>query len=511
MKNTKLLLILDGWGYSSNSENNAIALAKTPNWDLFLKKYPNTLIGTSGESVGLPSGQMGNSEVGHLTIGSGRIIEQDFTRIDNAIDSGEFFNNKALCNALELASQNNKAVHILGLLSDGGVHSHQDHIFAALELAKQKNCNHVYFHVFTDGRDTPPNSASKYIEQLESKISETNVGRIVSVVGRFYAMDRDNRWDRVSQAYDLITGERAERSSQSAIEAVKEAYSLGENDEFIAPTSIGELVKINQDDLVIFMNYRADRAREITLALTSNKFDQFSRNRFVECNFICLTEYKKDLKLECAYPPVSVKNTLGDCVSDRGFNQLRIAETEKYAHVTFFFNGGEEETLPGEDRRLIQSPNVKTYDLQPEMSAYELTDNLISALNSNKYKLIVCNFANTDMVGHTGNLAAAIKAVEAVDSCLGRVHQVALQNKAEILITADHGNAEQMIDSNTQKSHTAHTTNPVPLIYIGKKKVSLLDPHLGTLADLAPTLLALMDIEQPAEMSGQNLLTEKRR
>jgi len=324
-------------------------------------------------------------------------------------------------------------------------------------------------------------------------------------------MDRDNRWDRVSQAYDLITGERAERSSQSAIEAVKEAYSLGENDEFIAPTSIGELVKINQDDLVIFMNYRADRAREITLALTSNKFDQFSRNRFVECNFICLTEYKKDLKLECAYPPVSVKNTLGDCVSDRGFNQLRIAETEKYAHVTFFFNGGEEKTLPGEDRRLIQSPNVKTYDLQPEMSAYELTDNLISALNSNKYKLIVCNFANTDMVGHTGNLAAAIKAVEAVDSCLGRVHQVALQNKAEILITADHGNAEQMIDSNTQKSHTAHTTNPVPLIYIGKKKVSLLDPHLGTLADLAPTLLALMDIEQPAEMSGQNLLTEKRR
>ena len=508
MQNTKLLLILDGWGHSSDSANNAIALAKTPNWDLFIKNYPNTLIGTSGKSVGLPIGQMGNSEVGHLTIGSGRIIEQDFTRIDNDIDSGEFFNNKTLCKALELASQNNKAVHILGLLSDGGVHSHQDHIFAALELAKQKNCGQVFLHVFTDGRDTPPNSASKYIEQLESKISEINVGRIVSVVGRFYAMDRDNRWERVSKAYELITEGKAGRSSRSAKEAILEAYSLGENDEFIAPTSIGEAVKINQDDLVIFMNYRADRAREITLALTSSTFNEFSRNRFVQCNFICLTEYKKDLNLDCAYPPIAVKNTLGDCVSDFGFNQLRIAETEKYAHVTFFFNGGEEDSLPGEDRKLIQSPNVKTYDLQPEMSAYELTDNLISALRSNQYKLIVCNFANTDMVGHTGKLDAAIKAVEAVDSCLGKIHKVASETETEILITADHGNAEQMLDSNTQKSHTAHTTNPVPLIYIGNKKVSLLDPHLGTLADLAPTLLALMDIEIPMEMSGQNLILD---
>ena len=508
MQNTKLLLILDGWGHSSDSANNAIALAKTPNWDLFIKNYPNTLIGTSGKSVGLPIGQMGNSEVGHLTIGSGRIIEQDFTRIDNDIQSGEFFNNKILCAGLDLASQNNKAVHILGLLSDGGVHSHQDHIFAALELAKQKNCDQVFLHVFTDGRDTPPNSASKYIEQLESKISEINVGRIVSVVGRFYAMDRDNRWERVSKAYELITEGKAGRSSRSAKEAIQEAYSLGENDEFIAPTSIGEAVKINQDDLVIFMNYRADRAREITLALTSSIFNEFSRNRFVQCNFICLTEYKKDLNLDCAYPPIAVKNTLGDCVSDFGFNQLRIAETEKYAHVTFFFNGGEEDSLPGEDRKLIQSPNVKTYDLQPEMSAYELTDNLISALRSNQYKLIVCNFANTDMVGHTGKLDAAIKAVEAVDSCLGKIHKVASETETEILITADHGNAEQMLDSNTQKSHTAHTTNPVPLIYIGNKKVTLLDPHLGTLADLAPTLLALMDIEKPMEMSGQNLILD---
>ncbi len=321
-------------------------------------------------------------------------------------------------------------------------------------------------------------------------------------------MDRDNRWERVSKAYELITEGKAGRSSRSAKEAIQEAYSLGENDEFIAPTSIGEAVKINQDDLVIFMNYRADRAREITLALTSSTFNEFSRNRFVQCNFICLTEYKKDLNLDCAYPPIAVKNTLGDCVSDFGFNQLRIAETEKYAHVTFFFNGGEEDSLPGEDRKLIQSPNVKTYDLQPEMSAYELTDNLISALRSNQYKLIVCNFANTDMVGHTGKLDAAIKAVEAVDSCLGKIHKVASETETEILITADHGNAEQMLDSNTQKSHTAHTTNPVPLIYIGNKKVTLLDPHLGTLADLAPTLLALMDIEKPMEMSGQNLILD---
>jgi len=508
MQNTKLLLILDGWGYSSNAANNAIALANTPNWELLLQNYPNTLIGTSGESVGLPDGQMGNSEVGHLTIGSGRIIEQDFTRIDNDIKSGEFFKNETLCNALDLAAQNNKAVHILGLLSDGGVHSHQNHIFAALELAKQKKCDKVFLHVFTDGRDTPPNSASKYIEQLESKISEMSVGRIASVVGRFYAMDRDNRWERVSKAYELITEGKADRFSKSAREAVQEAYNLGENDEFIAPTSIGESVKISPDDLIIFMNYRADRAREIMLALSSTAFSEFNRNHFVPCNFICLTEYKKDLNLDCAYPPISVKNTLGDCVSDRGYNQLRIAETEKYAHVTFFFNGGEEDSLPGEDRKLIQSPKVKTYDLQPEMSAYELTENLVSALKSNKYKLIVCNFANTDMVGHTGKLDAAIFAVEAVDRCLGKIHQAALETDTEILITADHGNAEQMLDPKTQKSHTAHTTNPVPLIYVGDKKVSLLGPHVGTLADLAPTLLALMGIEQPMEMSGQNLLID---
>ena len=508
MQNTKLLLILDGWGYSSDTSNNAIALANTPNWDCFLENYPNTLIGTSGESVGLPDGQMGNSEVGHLTIGSGRIIEQDFTRIDNDIKSGEFFSNAVLCQALSAASQKDKAVHILGLLSDGGVHSHQDHIFAVLQLAKQRKCGKVYIHVFTDGRDTSPNSALNYVAELEAKILELGVGKIVSIVGRFYAMDRDYRWERISKAYELIAQGKAEHSSNSAKEAIQKSYDLGENDEFIAPTTVGAPVKVNQDDLIIFMNYRADRARQITLALTSPKFDEFTRDRFSPCNFVCLTEYKKDFNLECAYPPISVKNTLGDCISDLGFSQLRIAETEKYAHVTFFFNGGVEDILPGEDRKLIQSPHVKTYDLKPEMSAYELTDKLVSEIRNQKYKLIICNFANTDMVGHTGNLEAAIKAVEAVDSCLGKIYLVAKETETEVLITSDHGNVEQMLNSKTQKSHTAHTTNPVPLIYIGTKKNSLLGPHIGTLADLAPTLLSLMDIEQPKEMTGQNLLID---
>ena len=508
MKNTKLLLILDGWGYSKNSENNAIVMAHTPNWDNLIDEYPNTLIGTSGKSVGLPEGQMGNSEVGHLTIGAGRIVEQDFTRIGNDIKSGAFFSNKNLCKTLESAKANNKAVHILGLLSDGGVHSHQDHIFAALKLAKQKGCEEVYFHVFTDGRDTPPNSALQFIELLELKISELKVGKIVSVVGRFYAMDRDNRWERVSKAYELISSGKGDRKVGSAKDAIQMAYEEGENDEFIAPTVIGEPVRINNGDAVIFMNYRADRAREITQALTSEIFDGFDRKTYKNCNFICLTEYKKDFNLKCAYLPISIDNTLGYYISSLGFSQLRIAETEKYAHVTFFFNGGVEAILPGEERKLIQSPDVKTYDLKPEMSAYELTENLVLALQSQKHKLVVCNFANTDMVGHTGNLEAAIKAVEAVDSCLGKIHQACLECETEILITADHGNAEQMLDPETQKNHTAHTTNPVPLIYVGKRKNSLLGPHIGTLADLAPTLLELMEIKQPKEMTGQSLFKE---
>ena len=325
MEKTKLLLILDGWGYSSDKSNNAIALADTPNWDHFIENYPNTLIGTSGSSVGLPDGQMGNSEVGHLTIGSGRIIEQDYTRIDSSIKSGGFFTNDVLCKALTSASKKGRAVHLLGLLSDGGVHSHQDHIFAALKLAKEQNCDKVYIHVFTDGRDTPPNSASTYVNDLEKQISKIGVGKIASITGRFYAMDRDNRWERVSKAYKLISQGVGERHSSSAQEAIQEAYGLGENDEFLSPTSIGSPVRLEDGDLMIFMNYRADRAREITQALAMTSFDEFNREYFAECNFVCLTEYKKDFGLSCAFPPISVKNTLGDCISDLGFKQLRIA------------------------------------------------------------------------------------------------------------------------------------------------------------------------------------------
>ena len=476
-------------------------------WAIILALFINSKLSASGEDVGLPSGQMGNSEVGHMNIGAGRVVDQDLIRLNKSLSNDGIKNKEDFIAAVEYATKNSSTFHLTGLYSDGGVHSHQDHIFAALKLAKQQNCKKVYIHIFTDGRDTPPKSASTFVAKLESIISELGVGRIVSIVGRFFAMDRDNRWERVSQAYKLISEGKADRLSNSPQEAIKEAYDLGENDEFISPTIVGSPVKLFKDDLIIFMNFRADRAREITLALTSHKFDKFSREHFAPCNFVCLTEYKKDFNIDCAYPPISVKNTLGNCISDLGFKQLRIAETEKYAHVTFFFNGGVEDSLPGEDRKLIQSPNVKTYDLKPEMSAYELTDSLISEINAQKYKLIICNFANTDMVGHTGNLNAAVKAVEAVDSCLGKIHQVAKETKTEILITADHGNAEQMTDSKTNKSHTAHTTNPVPLIYISDKKNSLIGPHLGTLADLAPTLLSLMDIEQPEEMSGQSLLT----
>ena len=508
MKNTKLLMILDGWGYSPSSENNAIAMAHTPNWDYFISEYPNTLLGTSGPSVGLPEGQMGNSEVGHLTIGSGRIIEQDFTRVEKDIKSREFYKNSTLCNALDKANKNLKAVHILGLLSDGGVHSHQDHIHAVLALAKQKECKEVYVHVFTDGRDTPPNSAIEFIELLESKINTLQTGRIVSIVGRFYAMDRDNRWDRVAKAYKLIASGKGDRKAVSAKNAIQMAYAEGETDEFIAPTTIGDHISVKEGDTIIFMNYRADRTRELTQALALPKFKGFERDSFKSSNFICLTEYNKDFSLESAYPPVKVKNTLGFYLSSLGFKQLRIAETEKYAHVTFFFNGGEEEKLPGEERKLIKSPNVKTYDLKPEMSAFELTENLVAELKLEKHELIVCNFANTDMVGHSGNLSAAIKAVEAVDKCLGEIYETAKKSGVEILITADHGNVEQMINPETHNHHTAHTTNPVPFIYIGNKNVSLQEPHLGTLADIAPTILAIMKIEQPKEMTGQSLIKE---
>jgi 2,3-bisphosphoglycerate-independent phosphoglycerate mutase len=509
MKKNKLLLILDGWGHSNDRENNAILMAKTPNWDSLIANYPNTLIGTSGNSVGLPDGQMGNSEVGHLTIGSGRTIEQDFTRIQKDIDSGTFVDNPALSYALNSANQGNGAVHIIGLLSDGGVHSHQKHIHAMLDMTKQKGSKEVYLHLITDGRDTPPQSAATFVSELEEKINELNTGRIASIVGRFYAMDRDNRWGRIEKAYNLLSAGKSEYTADSADIAIQMAYDRGESDEFIAPTAIGAPAIISNGDAVIFMNYRADRARELTQSIAVEGFAGFPRETFLKTHFVCLAEYKKDFNLPCAYLPVTVNNTLGSYLSDQGFSQLRIAETEKYAHVTFFFNGGSEPLMPGEKRKLIPSPDVETYDLKPEMSAFELTGSLADAIKSKQYDLIVCNFANTDMVGHSGKIEATIKAVEAVDSCLGIIHQACMENGSEMLITADHGNAEQMTDPTTNKPHTAHTTNPVPLLYVSNRDASIAEPFVGTLADLAPTMLALMDIEPPKEMTGKCLLNIK--
>ena len=506
MKKNKLLIILDGWGHSNNREANAILMAKTPNWDYLNATYPSTLISTSGNCVGLPEGQMGNSEVGHLTIGSGRVIEQDLTRIQKDIDSGDFVSNPVLSYALNSANQDNGAIHIIGLLSDGGVHSHQKHLHAMLDMTKQKGCKEVYLHLIADGRDTPPQSVATFVSELEEKINELGTGRIASIVGRFYAMDRDNRWERIEKAYNLLTAGKSEYTATSASIAIQEAYNRGEGDEFITPTAIGAPAIINNGDAVIFMNYRADRARELAQAIAIEEFAGFPRETILKTHFVCLTEYNKDFNLPCAYLPVTVNNTLGSYLSDQGFSQLRIAETEKYAHVTFFFNGGLEPSMPGEKRKLIPSPDVTTYDLKPEMSAFELTDSLVDAIKSEQYDLIVCNFANTDMVGHSGKIEATIKAVEAVDSCLGIIHRACMENNFETLITADHGNAEQMTNPNTSKPHTAHTNNPVPLIYVGNRDASIAEPFIGTLADLAPTMLALMDIEAPKEMTGKCLL-----
>ncbi len=509
MKKNKLLIILDGWGHSNNREANAILMAKTPNWDYLNATYPSTLISTSGNCVGLPEGQMGNSEVGHLTIGSGRVIEQDLTRIQKDIDSGNFASNPALTYALNSANQDNGAIHIIGMLSDGGVHSHQKHLHAMLGMTKQKDCKEVYLHLIADGRDTPPQSVATFVSELEEKINELGTGRIASIVGRFYAMDRDNRWERIEKAYNLLTAGKSEYTATSASIAIQEAYNRGEGDEFITPTAIGAPAIINNGDAVIFMNYRADRARELTQAIAIEEFAGFPRETILKTHFVCLAEYNKDFNLPCAYLPVTVNNTLGSYLSDQGFSQLRIAETEKYAHVTFFFNGGLESPMSGEKRKLIPSPNVTTYDLKPEMSAFELTDSLVDAIKSEQYDLIVCNFANTDMVGHSGKIEATIKAVEAVDGCLGIIHQACMENDFEMLITADHGNAEQMKNPNTNKPHTAHTNNPVPLIYVGNRDTSIAEPFTGTLADLAPTMLALMNVEPPKEMTGKCLLNIK--
>lgn len=500
-----LLLILDGWGYREDSAYNAIAKAHIPHWDALWQQYPHTLLQGSGHAVGLPNGQMGNSEVGHLTIGAGRVIDQDLTRIDKSIGNKEFFENPAFIDAIEHAVEFDKAVHLLGLLSPGGVHSHEHHIQAMVKLAAEKGLKKIYIHAFLDGRDVPPRSAKKSLEDLEHLCQSLGCGRIVSIIGRYFAMDRDKRWERTKHAYELLTLGKAPFHAHSAIEALNLAYARDEDDEFIQATTIGEPVTIQDDDSIIFMNFRSDRVRQLSRAFIQPEFQEFHRVVVPKLySFVTLTEYASDIPSQVAFPAYSLSNILGEYLSNQGLKQLRIAETEKYAHVTFFFNGGVEKPFLGEDRILVHSPKVPTYDLQPEMSAPELTEQLIQAIQSKKYDVIICNFANADMVGHSGNMKATIRAIETIDECIGKIVNAMTQIGGEILITADHGNAECMFDEKTQQPHTAHTSDPVPLIYIGRP--AKFTQNSGKLSDVAPTLLYLLGYVIPKEMTGKNLL-----
>ncbi|ECB6953390.1 2,3-bisphosphoglycerate-independent phosphoglycerate mutase [Salmonella enterica subsp. enterica serovar Typhimurium] len=504
-KKPMVLVILDGYGYREEQQDNAILNAKTPVMDALWAKRPHTLIDASGLEVGLPDRQMGNSEVGHVNLGAGRIVYQDLTRLDVEIKERTFFANPVLTNAVDQAKNAGKAVHIMGLLSAGGVHSHEDHIMAMVELAAERGAEKIYLHAFLDGRDTPPRSAEASLKKFEDKFAALGKGRVASIVGRYYAMDRDNRWDRVEKAYDLMTLAQGEFQADTAVAGLQAAYARDENDEFVKATVIraeGQADAAMEDgDTLIFMNFRADRAREITRAFVNADFDGFARKKVVNLNFVMLTEYAADIKTAVAYPPASLANTFGEWMAKNDKTQLRISETEKYAHVTFFFNGGVEEPFAGEERILINSPKVATYDLQPEMSSAELTEKLVAAIESGKYDTIICNYPNGDMVGHTGE--AAIKAVEALDNCIEQVTKAVESVGGQLLITADHGNAEQMRDPATGQAHTAHTNLPVPLIYVGEKNVKAVEG--GKLSDIAPTMLSLMGMEIPQEMTGKPL------
>ena len=507
-----MLMILDGFGDNPNKDGNAIKMAKTPNIDRLMKKYSNVDIGTSGLAVGLPEGQMGNSEVGHTNIGAGRIVYQELTRITKSIEDGDFFSNPEFIAAIENCKKNNSKLHILGLVSDGGVHSHNRHLYGLLEMAKRRDFEDVYVHCFLDGRDTPPASAESYILKLQDKMNEKGVGKIASLSGRFYAMDRDKRWQRVQKCYDALVNGKGNKAS-SSIKAIEDSYQKEVFDEFVEPTVIcnGDepVATIGKNDSVIFFNFRPDRAREITRAIVDPDFDGFETKKDLNTYFVCFTSYDETMpNVHIAFKKEPLKNTFGEYISDKGYTQLRIAETEKNAHVTFFFNGGEEKQYEGEDRILVPSPKVETYDMKPEMSAYEVTDKVLEAISQDKYDAIILNYANTDMVGHTGSLAAAIKAVEAVDECVGKVVKLVEEKQGNLLITADHGNAEQMIDYKTGEPHTAHTTNPVPLILVtANEKLKLKSG--GKLADLAPTMLDLMNLEKPEEMTGTSLLDKE--
>ena len=511
-KKPTVLMILDGFGLNDKTEGNAVAQAKKPNIDALMKEYPFVKGNASGLSVGLPEGQMGNSEVGHMNMGAGRIVYQDLTRITKEIQDGTFFENPALLKAIENVKANNSALHLYGLLSDGGVHSHNTHLYGLLELAKRHGLEQVYVHCFLDGRDTPPASGADYIKELYEKMQELGIGQIASVMGRYYAMDRDNRWDRVEKAYRAIAfGEGIQ--AECPYDAVKASYEQEVYDEFVVPTVIMRDGKptatVNDGDSIIFFNFRPDRAREITRAFCADEFDGFDRGERKKVTYICFTEYDVTIpNKEVAFNKVEIKNTFGEFLASKGLKQARIAETEKYAHVTFFFNGGVEAPNPGEDRILVNSPKVATYDLKPEMSAYEVCDKLVEAIKSDKYDVIIINFANPDMVGHTGVESAAIKAVEAVDTCVGRAVEALKEVDGQMILCADHGNCEQLVDYTTGVPFTAHTTNPVPFILINYDPAYTLKEG-GCLADLAPTLIDMMGLEKPVEMTGHSLLVKR--
>ena len=511
-KKPTVLMILDGYGLNDKVEGNAVAQAKTPVMDKLMAECPFVKGNASGLAVGLPDGQMGNSEVGHLNMGAGRIVYQELTRITKEIQDGDFFKNEALLHAVKSAKENGSALHLFGLLSDGGVHSHNTHLYALLELAKREGLENVYVHCFLDGRDTPPASGKGYVEQLVDKMKEIGVGQVATVMGRYYAMDRDNRWDRVELAYNaMVKGEGAEAAC--GICAVQNSYDNGKNDEFVVPAVVKKdgapVATIKDKDSVIFFNFRPDRAREITRAFCADEFDGFAREKRLDLTYVCFTEYDETIpNKEVAFHKVSITNTFGEFLAAHNMTQARIAETEKYAHVTFFFNGGVEEPNKGEDRILVKSPKVATYDLKPEMSAYEVCDKLTGAIRSEKYDVIIINFANPDMVGHTGIQAAAIAAVEAVDECVGKTVEALKEVGGQMFICADHGNAEQLIDYETGAPFTAHTTNPVPFILVNYDENYTLRER-GCLADIAPTLIEMMGMQQPAEMTGKSLLVRK--
>jgi len=512
MKQTRLLLILDGFGYSENNFKNAINNANTPNWDKTWANNPHTLLQASSFDVGLPEGQMGNSEVGHVNIGAGRIIYQDLTKIDKEIKEGTFGNNEVLKDVINYIVDNDKAMHIMGLLSPGGVHSHEAHIASLVQIAHASGVKKIFVHAFLDGRDVPPRSAQESIENMDKLLAELGAGYIASISGRYYAMDRDNRWERVQLAYDVITTGESDIVANSALEGLEKAYTRDESDEFVLPTAIlkdGKSIKVEDGDSIVFMNFRADRAREIAHAFTDEKIDGFVRKSHPKTKFVTLTQYDSTLECDVMFPPEQPRNTLGEVLANNHLTQLRIAETEEYPHVTFFFNGGEEKEFEGEDRILVSSPKVATYDMQPEMSANEVKEKLVAAIDNHKYDCIICNFANADMVGHTGNYDAAIQAIEFLDGCVCEVKDAIVRNNGEMFITADHGNADMMENATTHKAHTAHTTNPVPFVYIGEKQAEVIKND-GKLSDIVPTMLNLMNIEQPVEMTGKPVFKFKK-